>query len=95
MRHTQGSGFSADGKPVRDGFAAAQPGEDLLELDEALEKLGGEDDRFLILIEMRFFAGMTADEISSARRESVHVIRHDLRYTLARLRKLLGAPKPM
>jgi RNA polymerase sigma-70 factor (ECF subfamily) len=78
-----------------EGFSAAQPLDDLLELDGALEKLGQEDDRFVILIEMRFFGGMTAEEISTARQESVHAVRHDLRYAQARLRTLLGTAKSL
>jgi RNA polymerase sigma factor (TIGR02999 family) len=67
----------------------AQP--DMLELDEALGKLGQEDPRLVTLIEMRFFAGMTAEETAEARSESVHVIRHDLRYAQARLRRIVSA----
>jgi RNA polymerase sigma factor (TIGR02999 family) len=67
----------------------AQP--DVLELDEALGKLGQEDPRLVSLIEMRFFAGMTAEETAEARSESVHVIRHDLRYAQARLRRIVSA----
>jgi RNA polymerase sigma-70 factor (ECF subfamily) len=66
----------------------AQP--DLLELDEALDKLGQEDPRLVALIEMRFFAGMTAEETAETRSESVHVIRHDLRYAQARLRRIVS-----
>ena len=74
-------------------LAAAQPVSDLLEIDEALGKLGQEDPRLVTLIEMRFFAGMTAEETAEARSESVHTVRHDLRYAQARLRRLLtGAP---
>jgi hypothetical protein len=41
------------------------------------------------LIEMRFFAGMTAEETAAARAESVHVVRHDLRYAKARLHRIM------
>jgi RNA polymerase sigma factor (TIGR02999 family) len=68
--------------------APAQP--ELLELDEALDKLGREDPRLVALIEMRFFAGMTAEETAEARSESVHVVRHDLRYAQARLRRIVS-----
>ena len=71
---------------------ASSPGQpDVLELDEALGKLGQEDPRLVTLIEMRFFAGMTAEETAEARSESVHVIRHDLRYAQARLRRIVSA----
>ena len=69
---------------------ASQTPPDLLELDEALERLNKEDPRLVTLIEMRFFAGMTAEETAEARSESVHVVRHDLRYAQARLRRILS-----
>jgi len=62
---------------------------DLLAVDEALEILGREDTRLVKLVEMRYFGGMTAEETADALGESVHVVRHDLRYAQARLRKLL------
>jgi RNA polymerase sigma-70 factor (ECF subfamily) len=68
---------------------AAPPNADLLEVNAALEKLDQEDPRLATLIEMRFFAGMTAEETATARSESVHVIRHDLRYAQARLRRIM------
>jgi RNA polymerase sigma factor (TIGR02999 family) len=74
---------------LHESIAAAKPLEDLLELDEALGKLGNEDDKLVVMIEMRFFGGMTAEEISEVRSESVHVIRHNLRYAQARLRQIL------
>jgi hypothetical protein len=46
--------------------------------------------RLVVLIEMRFFARMAAEETAEARSESVHVVRHDLRYAQARLRRIIG-----
>jgi RNA polymerase sigma factor (TIGR02999 family) len=60
---------------------------DLLAINEVLERLGLEDKRLLTLIEMRFFAGMTAEETAAALGESVNVVRHDLRYALSWLRR--------
>jgi len=79
-----------------DGGLAVTPAHgNLLELDEALDRLGREDPRLVTLVEMRFFAGMTAEETAEARAESVHIVRHDLRYAQARLRSILdGAPRP-
>ena len=68
------------------------PRGDLLEIDAALEKLDQEDPRLVTLIEMRFFAGMTAEETAAVRSESVHVVRHDLRYAQARLRRIIEGP---
>ncbi len=74
----------------QENLAQAAPVGDLLELDQALDRLGAEDPRLVVLIEMRFFAGMTAEETAEARSESVNVVRHDLRYAQARLRRLLS-----
>jgi RNA polymerase sigma factor (TIGR02999 family) len=79
-----------------ENLASSAPAASLLELDQALERLGHEDARLVMLIEMRFFAGMTAEETAEATAESVHVVRHDLRYAQARLRRLMvgGASRP-
>ena len=74
---------------LNESLASAPPQADLLELNEAMDRLGEEDPRLVTLIEMRFFAGMTAEETAEARSESVHVVRHDLRYAQARLRRIL------
>jgi len=62
-----------------------------LELNDALEVLGREELDLVSLVEMRFLAGMTAEEVAEVRRESVTKVRRDLRYALARLRTLLSA----
>lgn len=67
--------------------AAGSPVVDLLAIDQALERLGREDPRMVQLIEMRFFAGMTAEETAEALGDSVHVVRHGIRYALATLRR--------
>jgi DNA-directed RNA polymerase specialized sigma24 family protein len=72
-----------------ENLASSAPAGSLLELDQALERLGQEDPRLVGLIEMRFFAGMTAEEAAEATAESVHVVRHDLRYAQTRLRRLM------
>lgn len=39
--------------------------DELIELDDALEKLAAVDERLARLVEMRFFAGLTMDEVAS------------------------------
>jgi RNA polymerase sigma factor (TIGR02999 family) len=85
LAQKRGSGLNV---PLTRDIAGPQQG-GLLEIDAALEKLQREDPRLVTLIEMRFFAGMTAEETAAVRSESVHVIRHDLRYAQARLRRIL------
>ena len=62
---------------------------DLIELDGALQALPTEDQALAKLIEMRYFCGMTAEEIAEAIGASVHVVRHDMRYGQAWLRRKL------
>ncbi len=66
--------------------AASAPLADILTVNEALDRLATEDARLASLVEMRHFAGMTAEECACALGESVHVVRHDLRYAQAWLR---------
>jgi RNA polymerase sigma-70 factor, ECF subfamily len=63
---------------------------ELLELDRALDSLAREDKSLAQLIEMRYFGGMTAEETAEALRQSVHIVRHDLRLAQAWLRRELS-----
>jgi RNA polymerase sigma factor (TIGR02999 family) len=65
---------------------------ELMELDNAIQALAQEDETLARLIEMRYFGGMTAEETAEALGMSVHVVRHDLRYAQAWLRRKLAAP---
>ena len=62
---------------------------ELIELDGAINALASEDERLARLIEMRYFGGMTAEESAEALGVSVHVVRHDLRFAQAWLRRKL------
>jgi RNA polymerase sigma factor (TIGR02999 family) len=61
----------------------------LIELDDAIKELAAENESLARLIEMRYFGGMTAEETAEVLKESVHVVRHDLRYAHAWLRRRL------
>jgi RNA polymerase sigma-70 factor, ECF subfamily len=63
----------------------------VLALNEALDLLSRRDTSLVNLIELRFFGGLTADEIAGATGRSVHAVRHDLRYAQAWLRMQLGS----
>jgi RNA polymerase sigma factor (TIGR02999 family) len=63
------------------------PDRPLLVLDDALSRLEKMDRLQSRLIEMRFFAGMTAEESSTALGIPVHVVRRKLRLAQAWLRK--------
>ena len=59
----------------------------LLAIDDALQRLEKTDPLKGQLIEMRYFAGMTAEESSRALSKPVHTIRRELRLAQAWLRK--------
>jgi RNA polymerase sigma factor (TIGR02999 family) len=72
-----------------------QPDRALLEMDEALQRLEKTDPLKGQLIEMRFFAGMTAEESSRALSMPVHVVRRELRLAQAWLRKEIAGEGPV
>jgi RNA polymerase sigma factor (TIGR02999 family) len=69
---------------------------DLLALDEVLDRLAAFDSRKAHILELRFFSGMTEEEIGAALQISVATIRRDLRLAEAWLeRELRPAGKQM
>lgn len=62
----------------------------VLDLDRALEALGREQPPLAQVIEMHYFAGMTAEEMAVAVGRSAHVVRHELRVARAWLRRELA-----
>lgn len=69
-------------------FASERPVA-VLELDQALDRLANVDPRKARLIEMRFFAGMTAEEIGESATIPVYTVRRELRLAQAWLHKEL------
>jgi RNA polymerase sigma factor (TIGR02999 family) len=63
---------------------------ELLDLDRALEVLSHDDESLARIIEMKYFGGMTAEETAEALGRSVHMVRHDLRFAEAWLRRKLS-----
>ncbi|MEM1090474.1 MAG: sigma-70 family RNA polymerase sigma factor [Pseudomonadota bacterium] len=62
-----------------DGLAGDQKADELLALDEALERLALIDERKSRMVEMRFFGGLTIDEIADVTGLSVATIHNDLK----------------
>jgi len=62
----------------------------VLNLHEALEALASDNPRLALVVEMRYFGGMTAEESALALGQSVHTVRHELRYARAWLRRQLS-----
>lgn len=56
-------------------------------LDDALRSLASTDERKARLIELRFFGGMTAEQIAEFLPDSVHRVRHEMRLALAWLHR--------
>jgi RNA polymerase sigma factor (TIGR02999 family) len=70
----------------------AEPFE-LLDLHRALDGLEEENPDLAQTVEMHYFGGMTADEVALAVGRSVHVVRHELRFARAWLRRAMhGQP---
>lgn len=67
--------------------APGQRDRTVIALDDALTALAAEDSRKARLVEMRFFGGMTAQEIAECTGLPVHVVRRELRSAQIWLRR--------
>lgn len=68
----------------------ASPVEDIVAMDEAIERLKADDPRKALIVSLRFFAGLTRDETAAVMGISVPTIDREWRYIVARLYKELG-----
>ncbi|HKQ50537.1 MAG TPA: ECF-type sigma factor [Phycisphaerae bacterium] len=66
---------------------------DLLALSDALEKLAAHDERKCMVIQMRFFAGLTNDEIAEALDTTTRTVERDWRYARAWLYRELASDR--
>lgn len=64
----------------------------VLALNEALDALERSNRDLVQLVELRFFGGLTAEEIAGATGRSVHTVRHDLRRARTWLKQQLQVP---
>lgn len=90
--HARGRAAAKRGAAVtvaldRDHDCAPERERALLSLDDALNTLAREDNHKARLVEMRFFGGMTAQEIADCIGAPVHVVRRELRNAQIRLRR--------
>jgi len=78
--------------PLEEGttFAAGQAAT-VLALDEALQALEKQDPQKSQILEMRFFAGMTAEDSAAVLGLSVHQVNRQMRLARAWLRKEMAA----
>jgi RNA polymerase sigma-70 factor, ECF subfamily len=81
------------GEPVTlDDCMAVSPGRapDVLEIDEALDRLAVVDERKAKVIELRYFGGMDREEVAAALGLTVPTVKRDLRLGEAWLRRFLS-----
>jgi DNA-directed RNA polymerase specialized sigma24 family protein len=69
----------------------AERGQVLLDLDEALRGLAELDPRLARVVELKFFGGMTEEEIGVVLERSARTVRGDWRKAKALLTRELGA----
>jgi len=50
---------------------------DLLTLEEALGRLGGVSERYVHIVELRFFGGMSVEEVAAVLGVSDRMVRHE------------------
>lgn len=67
------------------------PGEDILALNDALERLEAEDPRKGQIVKLRYFAGLNREETAAALGLSVRTVDYEWRYIVARLHRDLSA----
>ncbi len=80
---------------LEEGSAAVQPREvDLIALDQALDKLARLDPRQGRVVELRFFGGLTEDEIAEVLGVSAITVKRDWRIARAELHRELGGGAP-
>jgi RNA polymerase sigma factor (TIGR02999 family) len=63
---------------------------DVLEIDQALDRLAAVDERKAKVIELRYFGGMDREEVAAALGLTVATVKRDLRLGEAWLRRFLG-----
>jgi RNA polymerase sigma factor (TIGR02999 family) len=82
-RRAQKRGGGVTVEPLDDALAmAASRGDELLALDEALERLARVNDRYGRVVECRFFGGMSVEDTAEALGTSPATVKRD--WTLAR-----------
>jgi RNA polymerase sigma-70 factor (ECF subfamily) len=62
---------------------SAEPGRDLVALDDALEALAKLDERKSRVVEMRFFGGLTVEETAEALHVSADTVKRDWKFAKA------------
>ncbi len=91
QRRAAKRGGSADPVTLHDSIVLSSNGApDVLEVDEALNRLAAIDERKAKVIELRYFGGMQREEIAVALDLTVPTVKRDLRLGEAWLRRYLS-----
>ena len=69
---------------------APEPSPDLVALDEALSLLAKEDERKARVVELRYFAGLTVEEVGRVLEIAPATVMRDWTYARAWLRRTMG-----
>jgi len=90
-RRAQKRGGGIDAEPLDDAVAMAMSrGDELLALDEALERLAAVNDRYGRVVECRFYGGMSVEETAEALGTSPATVKRDWTIARAWLNRELG-----
>ena len=73
-----------------DGIAAPEPADDLLALNDALDLLAAKDPQKAELVKLRYFAGLTADEVANVLGISPSTADRQWHYARAWLKRAMG-----
>ena len=68
---------------------------DVLEVDEALNRLAEVDERKARIIELRYFTGLDREEVAEAMGLTLATVKRELRLGEAWLRRFLGRPQTL
>ena len=91
-RRAQKRGGGAVAAPLDDALAmAVSRGDELLALDEALDRLAAVNERYGRVVECRFFGGMSVEETAEALGTSAATVKRDWTMARAWLNRELGA----
>ncbi|XZE43922.1 ECF-type sigma factor [Pirellulaceae bacterium SH467] len=90
-RAKHGGDFHRESPDVLDELVASLPDQDLLALDEAMEKLAIQDESAAHLIKLRFYAGLSMPQIAQALGRSLRSIEREWRYARSWLHREISA----
>ncbi len=90
-RVKHGGDFHRANPDVLDGLVASLPDQELLALDEAMEKLAVQDESAAQLIKLRFYAGLSMPQIAESLGRPLRSIEREWRYARSWLHREISA----